>query len=332
MVPTGSQVGEACRLVYLGDTEIPGGQIYTDSFLQPSINSAYRILYDTLARADHRIPRRMAYYNLPAYTTSLTPADIGISNMGGPKELWHRSVGSTFQATIAAFNIKTNTTPSSVDLTLAGGVGSLSQGAQVVTFNFDSNVTQDINDMWHVEIVDANTIRLLGCSALDATGSGVGTTGVVSTSPETYSVEPNSTLRMEVQDPVGGASTTIGEWCWKDSRFRFPPCTSARQLKILYMISGDPPVNLSDSYGIDNSLDFLAAYASGLAANAKGAAGTAERVFQLAVGNSTGDPGDGDVGFLGQYMRPQVKIQQNVRVVMPPFRQKRNTGWGGLNW
>jgi len=332
MIPTGSMIAETARLVYLGDTEVPGGQIFTDSILQPSINSAFRTLMDNLRRSDDRTPRRMGFYNLPAYTTSLTPADMGIANMGGPKELWHRSVGSTYSATVAAFNDKTNTTPRSVDLTISGGTSSFSAGAQVVTFNFDSSVTQDINDMWHIQVVDANTIRLLGCAAQDADGDGVGTTGVVSTSPEDYSPQPNATLRLEIQDNIGGASTTISEWAWKDGRFRFPPCTSARQLKILYMISGDPPLNLGDPYGIDNSLDFLASYAAGLAANMKGYKGMAGDIFRLAVGREDGDPKDGDAGFLGQYMRPQVKQQQNVRVVMPPFRYKRNTGYGGLEW
>ncbi len=319
-------------MTHLGDTEIPGGQIFTDAILNEPIRASYRVLYDNLLRQDNRTPRRMAYYNLPPYTTSITPADMGIANMGGPKELWHRSVGTTWTATIEAFNLKTNTTPASVDLTLTGGVGTLITGSQIVTFNFDSNTTQDINDMWHIEVIDSNTIRLLGCSALDATGSAVGTTGVVSNSPEDYSREPNSVLGYEILDNNGGASTTLNEWCWKDGRFRFPPCTSARQIKVLYLISGEPPVNLGDSYGIDNSLNFLAAYAAGLAANSKGAKGTAERIFTLAVGRADGDPKDGDAGFLGQYMRPQVKIQQNVRVVMPPFRRKRNTGYGGLEW
>ena len=213
MIPTGEQIAETARLVYLGDTEVPGGQLYPNGILGPAVNSAFRVLMDNLMRTDDRHPRRMAFYNLPAYTTSITPADMGISNMGGPKEIWHRSVGTTWAATIAAFNAKTNTTPSSVDLTLTGGVGSLVTGSQIVTFNFGSDVTQDINDLWHVQVVDSNTIRLLGCAAQDATGAAVGTTGVVSNSPEDYSQDPNSTQRLEVLDNVNGASTTLSEWC-----------------------------------------------------------------------------------------------------------------------
>jgi len=332
MIPTGQQIAETARLVYLGETEVPGGQMFTDAILNEPINTAYRVLIDNLMRTDDRHPRRMAYYNLPAYTTSITPEDMGIANMGGPKELWHRSVGVTWEATIEAFNAATKTAPSSVDLTLTGGVGDLSTGDQVVAFNFDSAVTQDINDMWRVEVVDGNTIRLLGCSAADATGAGVGTIGVISNSPEAFPAQPNSDLLLEIQDDPGDARSILSSWCFKDGRFRFPPCSTARQIKVLYLISGKPPDNLAQSFGVDNSLNFLASYAAGLAANARGTTGTAERIFTLAVGNPSGDPGDGDGGFLGQYLRPQVKIQQNVRVVMPPFRQKRNTGFGGLGW
>ena len=325
MIPTGEQIADEMRKTYLGELEIPGGQLYIDANIQNAIGTAVRLLYDQLMRIDDRKVRRTAYYNLPAYTTYLTPADMGIDNMGAPKELWDRKVGSTWSATVLAINVATATTPRSVSLTITAH--GLSTGAEVVAFNF-LGMTPDMGDIWHIEAVDADTIKLLGCAAQasSATPNGVGSTGVISNSTEDYPRDIVTQL-LEAEPRRIAPVSNLTQWAWKDAAFRFSPCSTARQLRISYQISGDYGSDLTLSVGINNSMEFLACYASGLAANARGSAVTAEKLFTLAVGDPSGDPKNADMGYLGALTRPQVNAEQNVRMIIPPFRNRRNTGF-----
>lgn len=273
---------------------------------------------------DERKARKTSYYNLPAFTSYVTPVAMGISNMGTPKALWERGVAQTFTATVAALNAATETAPPSVDLTITAH--GLTDGTQVIAFNF-SELTFDISDLWYIHAVDANTIRLLGCAAQDSgNGDAVGSTGVISTSNEDYPTVPNVEFKLELQ-PIRTLTGTVSQASWVDGAFRFIPPNADRQLKILYTVSGTPPTNLEDSIGIDNSMEFLACYGAALSANALGVSGIADRLFTMAVGNASGDPGNGDAGFLGQFLRPQIRTMQNERIICLPFRTKRNTGW-----
>jgi len=328
MIPTGSQIAEEARRTYIGETETPGGERFTDETLRAPIGAAYRILFSQLMRVDERKARRTAYYNLPAYTSYLSPSAMGLANLGAPKELWERSISTTATGTILAINAGTNTTPPSVDITVTAH--GLSTGAQIVAYNF-SGMTADINDIWHIEVVDANTIRLLGCTAQAAPATlliptvGVTSTGVITTSSEDFPGDPVTAL-MEVT-PRRSPNSKVNEWAWKDGAFRFAASSQARQLKISYMVSGDYGSDLNLSTGIDNCTEFIACYAAALATNAMGAGNTAAQLFTMAVGNPSGDPGEADAGYLGAFIRPQIKAAEHVRIQTPPFRPKRNTGW-----
>lgn len=327
MIPTGVEVAQLARETFLGETEIPGGQIFTDSILVGPINASYRLLYAQMMRIDERKARATAFYNLPAWTTYLSPVDMGLgTRMGAPKELWDRRVDTVWTATVLAINASTETTPSSVDLTVTNH--GLQTGAQVITYNF-RGMTPDISDVWHIEAVDANTIRLLGCTARAAATTpsnpttGVGSTGVVSNSNEDWPRDPIKQV-IEVEPRRQQVASNLTQWAWKDGIFRFPPSHTARQVKIIYAVSGDYGPDLTQSIGIDNSAEFLACYAAAIAANAKGAnPGTAPKLFEMAVGNTTGDPGNADGGYLGALIRPLVHAQENVRCIMPPYRPRR---------
>lgn len=328
MIPTGQQIVETAQITFLGDTEDPG-QLYPASILQHGINVGYRLLFSQMMRVDSRRARRLAYYNLPPFFNAVSPAAMGIANLGEPKEISERNVQTSWTGTIAAINAFTQSSPPSVDITIPSH--GLAAGIEIVAFNF-TGMTADMNDLYYIAVPDSNTIRLNGCSAEALTSGsppdvGIGSTGIISRSTEDFPFEPNMTPMLDVlsyQTP----NSFLGSWDWTGGVFKFPACSSARQIRVLYTISGEPPADLGASIGIDNSLDFLAAYSAALAANARGAdASVGQALFTIAVGNPAGEPGDGDGGLLGQFLRPSTKSLQNIRVVIPPFRQKRNTGW-----
>ena len=123
--------------------------------------------------------------------------------------------------------------------------------------------------------------------------------------------------------------STCNSYCWQGDVFRFRPATAARQLKIVHTISGDPDIsNLENTIGIDDAQDFLGYYTAGLALKSKGFDTVAQEKFVTACGDPSGECVPGSLGgFLLQITRPGVKSLQHERIILRPFRNKRNTGF-----
>jgi hypothetical protein len=319
--------------MHLGDTEVPGGQWAQDNYLQPFVSSSYQSLYRWLQRNHAQLVRRTSYFNLPVNTSYLTPTDAGIANLGQPENIFQRKAGTTWTGTVAAINAGTpGQSVSTVDITISD-TSALSSGQQVLAFGFvgsatatpATNISDDINDLWTITLVDGTTIRLNGCSAFGE----VGATGIISTGAEQWPNAPISRLYdfsgSEFQNNV--QSGQIQFWYWNLGVMRFTPCSEIRQLKIVYDLSGTAPT--SGTIGINDSLDALAAMTAALAARSKfGDSATCQELFMRAVGNPTGDTSAITGGYFAELAQIETQNLQKVRVVMPPFRNKRNAGWG----
>lgn len=323
MIPQVADVYELAR-IHLGDTAVPGGQIGTNPTLQRFWPSAWNSLYSYLDRNNNKRLRRTQFYNVPAYTSYLLPADIGIANMGRPEAIYDRTIQSTFAAVVLTVNAATSGVPSFIDITITAH--GLSAGQQVVAFGFGRDadtITDDINADWYISVPDANTIRLNGCGATDL-GSAVGSTGIISTGSEPFSIDPVPQLFDIESFPLNAGGGKLSQWMWANGIIRFVPSTSARQIRISYLLSGNPP--LSGSTGMDDCGEALSLYLAGVVAAAKSFSGKSQSLFLRAVGNPSGDT----VNVMGGafYALAQLGAQEinRTQIVVGRYRPRRNVG------
>ena len=330
MIPDVEDVYVLARM-HLGDTQIPGGQWALNNYLQPFFNSSYQTLFRWLQRNHAQLTRRTSYFNLPINTSYLKPSDAGINNLGQPEDIFQRKAGTSYDGTIAAINEGIpGQTVSSIDITISSTSG-LSSGQQVLTFGFfgdasaGTDISDDVNDLWTITVVDGTTIRLNGCAAFGNTGA----TGIVAIGAENWPNTPVKKLLDFGEDEFANQvqSGQIQYWYWNLGVMRFTPCDQIRQLKIIYDLSGTAPT--SGTIGMNDSLDALAAMTAALAARSKfGDNATCQELFMRAVGNPTGDTSAITGGYFAELAQIETQNLQKVRVVMQRYRQKRNTGWG----
>jgi hypothetical protein len=289
---------------HLSDDEIAAGQVFTDAKIQPFYKAAYSVLFRAMQNWQNPRVRREWFYNLPANTSVLAPATAGISNMGEIESIEERGIDSSFSVV--------NAVPGSGLLTITSDPHSFSTGDQVVVTGV-GGISDDINGIWTITVSNGTTFTLNGCTATGTYTSG----GVASKSAEEFS-ELDQKDRIE---SVEAPSDELGEFAWMGDVIRFRPCSKQRQLRIVFTLSGNAPTSTTASVGIDDSLDFLAAYTAYLAALAKGKRTTAMAMKELSIGY----PQDGGYGgLLGQFLEAGVLALQNQQWVRPPFRDPRS--------
>lgn len=329
MIPSVLDVNNAAR-AHLGDTEVFGGQLFTDSFLQPFFASAYQSLYTWLERNGGSKLRRTQFYNLPAYTGYLKPDSIGISNIGNPINIWDRPIGVALTSTVAALNAASPSTGGIPSIDLTATNHGLLAGQEVIVFGFvDGTVTDSINDIWYISVPNSNTIRLNGVES--GASDTLGATGITTTGSADWPVQPLRQLwDFTAENTNSGQSAALSWWHWAGSAFRFAPANTARQIKITYELSGDAPSN--GPIGLDDSLNALSAMTGALAARAKGFPQKAESLFVAAVGNAAGDTTNIRGGYFAEMAQIEARQSQMTRVIVPRYRRKRNTGPTAYSW
>lgn len=310
MIPSLGNVKSAVRSV-LNDLDMAGGQIATDANQQAFFAAAYRELYRVLELVENPKTVRSAYFNVPPLTSYAIPAGMGINNLGEPDRLSERAIQLTGNVTGAAVIAS----PPAVQLTIPAHPFSSGQTVQVYGI---VGLSDDVNDDFTITVIDANTISLNGAQPTGAWASG----GVVTYSGEDWVDLDDADAIIFNYPNVPGAA--LLQYVWLNDHFRWLPSTTTRQLRIYYLISGNPPTDNAVSIGIDDSLDYLSYRTAGLLARAKGFTMAAEACDSLAVGPS--GQADGTGGFLGQMTSLGIRRMQSVRVIPRRWRIKRNQG------
>lgn len=325
MIPQVSDILDRARF-HLGDTRLSGGQLFTDAFLQNGhFPAAYEALYRYLARCNAKRLRRTVYYNLPANTSYLTPAGMGLPNLSRPEAIWDRSIQTTISPVVSVVNAVAPGVPPSVDL-MYNNHGYLA-GQEVVTFGFGmtpGTIDDSANGSFYIGVPDVNTIRLLGCPALDQ-GAAVGSGGILSTGSEVFPVDPLWQLFDFVDWQLSAQNSQLSNWKWDEGAFHFIPANTNRQIRVTFMISGAAPP--SGSVYIDDSLDALALFTAASAASAKAPSkSTMSSLSIRAVGNPNLDSMRVMGGAFYELAQLGTQAIQMTRVVMPRWRPRRNMG------
>lgn len=303
MIPIRSDVTQAV-LSALGDTQASGGSIYTAAFQAPNLNRAFEEMFTRLKVMSAERVQREGFYVLPAYTGTFVPSLAGLTNFGGPVEIRERGSATTYAVSAA-----TPASPSAGLLTMT--VAALP--ANVVTGQMSEvygvlGISDDVNDAWCLTVNSTTSVALNGCAA-----TGTWTSGgqlVISTEQWTPKLNPVT----NTDDFPTTASSSLGMYCWQKGVLRFPTCSTARELRLLYYLSASLPVTAqaaSDSMGVDDCLNFLAARTAQYCAESKGNAKAP--VFQQQADY-----------FLGLMVQDAgLQLQLGASIVPPPFRSRR---------
>lgn len=322
MIPLRGDVGQAVRGM-LGDTQVAAGQLYTNDFQVPFLNLAYQELWSRGSMCGLDRVQREGYYLLPAFTGIFNPVSAGLTNFREPVEIWERGSATAFAVTNAQ-----PATPAAGQLTLTLGSSlpaNVTSGTMLEVYSV-GGISDDVNDSWTVTVNSPTSIVLNGCTAAGTYTSG----GTVVYSTEQWSgpLDPQQTTDSFPFNALPGNSTPgqtiLGMYCLQNGRIKFPACTTTREIKLEYLLSGTlslttPGSNANDSMGIDDSLTFLAM-----------------RTAQHA-GFSKGNPRWKDAQEMANihiqlFLSEAVRDMQvsGERIVPQLWRPKRNVRW--LGW
>lgn len=333
MRPTLNQIYAAIRR-HTGDTEVAGGQQFTDGFCLPGVQSAWNVLYSTLVQRDLSQAQRDTFFNVPAYVGQLTVGALGVADMGQPVIIYERSIQGTIKITSIAAGETADGIPY-IDATLQSPHGITTPSQQVVVFRaagaFGAGISE-LNGAYSAVPQGASVLRLMGCYLTASAIAGYTTnSAILSWSNESFPRVP-MVQRDTPFNLIPTPQTFIGEWSWSRGQFLLRPAGVARQIRITYLIYDSIPDvwPATEPLPVDGSLDFLAHYAAAaLLQPLVGSSELVQHLYTKATGTSNGifdEPG----GFLKALLAPAVKqSQMEEQIIMPRFRPKRNVG--GLN-
>lgn len=280
---------------YLHDTQLVGGEIFTNSALQTHFNEAYRRMVNCMMGLSKRI-QRSVYVNLPASTTVLIPAGYGITDFSEPELLEERPAVSA-----VAIQSTTATTPVTVNST-SHGFGTAGQIVELTISGVSNSFAAW--GQWYATIVDANSYTLNG-SVTDGVAGG---SGGFASPTSTQAFTPMQSADLPGQCVDGQASQTLGCYVWANEQLQFRGALNPIQLRITYWASGTPPTNTTLNIGIDNCIDFLACATAANAARAQGWNDMADQLKSTAFGPT--QQGSDIGGLLGEFLSSQVKFMQ----------------------
>jgi hypothetical protein len=319
MKPTLEQCYNQSRAL-MGDDEVAGGQIFTDSALQPHTVQAIRELFRVLRGAQDPFVLADAYFVLPANTSVFDPATAGMFNLPEPEYVSWTTVPAGSPTAITNVVMTTGATPYATVTSPSHGIpiGSFPTVIIYGVLGFDQ--FNNINQSWAAQVIDANTIQCNGCTQTGTYVSG-GFTMAVNLTNQFIPMAPQDTIEnVAVLAPSPALSETI--YAWEGGVFRFLPSSMARLIKITYRMSGMVDTNPNAVVPIDDCQDYIATRAAGIAGKTRGASARGAELTMEAIG-PTG-MADGSGGILRQLLAVDIRNMQRIQYRQRPFRPRRN--------
>ena len=294
---------------YLHDTEIAGGEVWTNTALLVHFSEPYRTLFGRLMGASKQV-QRVVYITLPANTSILIPSVAGIVDMNAPEMVEERLAPSSI-----AIATTSTTTPISATTAAPHGLGA---NGTVIQGSISGVLgTSAPWGVWFVTVTGTSTFTLNGSSS-----DGVGGTGGALYRTSTNQFTEVSSLDLTAAGLDGPPQENLGCYLWLDGAFQFRGATQDVQLRITYYASGTPPTTSGYVINIDNARDFLGAATAANAAQANGWNSISDRLNAKAYGNPSDptNPGLLDVFMIGQVLA----LQRGPSRRQQAFRDKRS--------
>ncbi len=295
---------------WLNDTQVSGGEIFTDSKLRPFYSRAYRDMYRNMMGSGSRVTH-IVYAVLPAATTVLIPraAPYYITDMAEPELVEQRPANNSI-----AIADTSATTPITCTTVAPHGLG----GTGLVVAGQVTGVTLTMEPWgnWFATITSPTSFTLNGSMA--------GTVGLggLFYAQSTQQFWPVAPIDLPNQGLDGNVQTVIDTYLWANSQFHFRGANTDTELRITYYASGDPPTANTTVINVDDCLDFLAVATASFAALSNGWASMAASLDEQAYG---GPNEDRRGGLMGKFMNIQVLANQRGQQRRGlPFRDKRS--------
>jgi len=305
MICTSQNVFDASR-GFLNDTAVTGGEIFTNTALQPYFAETYRKMFNCLMGSSKRV-QRVVYLNFPALTTVLNPATYNIPDMAEPEMVEERPAQASIAITSTSITTPIVVTAPGHGLIIGSTVGGQISGVAGTTAPWGQ---------WFFDVIDANTFSLNG-SMTDGV-AGMGGIATIQSSVGWNEVFP---IDLSAQGLDGLPSSYLEVYLWLNEQFRFRGCTNIQQLRITYWASGTPPTNTSLNINIDNCIDFLSVATAAGGAYSRGWSPRGDELYARAYG-AGGEQCTG--GLLGDFIRIQVaSMQRGPQRRRLPFRPRR---------
>ena len=306
----------------LADTQIAGGELYTNNFLLSGYNvggtpgsgslfgEPYRTMYSKLLGSSRRV-RPTAYVVLPASTTVLIPSTYSIVDFSEPELI--EECAATSSIAVASTD---TATPINVTTSAPHGlpIGTLVEG--IVSGVAGTSAPWG---GWFANVTGASTFSLNG-SASD----GIAGTGgyFYPAGGQTFTTVFPCSFQSSLD---GTPQSVLGNYLWANGRLTFRGATSDILLRITYYASGTAPVNPNYVIWIDNCRDFLAHATAANAARAK----QWYSMYELLRNKAYGDPSHPEEdSLIDLFWRGQVLASQSgPSCRLMPFRDRRYR-WG----
>jgi len=307
--PTLTEVYEQTR-AECGDTEVAGGQIYTNSLLLPHVQSATRTLWRGLRNLATPRVQRTFFYTLPANTNTFHPSTALITDFSEPSGPVAQRGGLTSVAVSGAL-----------------------QGAMslAITCSTAHNLTTgDTVVLEQLGLSGSNILcTITVTSPTQFTANGVITTGpysgggfVVTSSNEFTALEYRQAIPSSTTRDSRGLAVAV----YQNGYFQFLPSNEDQQIRITYWSSAQVPTTGADQIAFNDCIDFLAKYAGSMACKAQGANDRAATLKEESVGPRFNDGIFG--GELRQLMQAAVRERQNLSPYERSPRPFREQGYG----
>lgn len=315
----------------LSDDEVPGGQIFTDAYLQPFMAEAWAGFMAAQAKWSLPYTLKETFVYVQPYQDYIDVAQAGLPNPKQLIEVW--SCGTPQLITQLPQSPAPSNDPVTGDVRITPvSVAGFTTGDKVGIYMDPRFYGGGINDSWTVR-VDGSFLVLLGCRAPIKAPGDYGTTlpGYV------FKASPNSWYEL-IPSPEDGhqpgdayADRTL-TWHYRGQAIYLGPrSASAQILSVVYRVSGDSSFVTSDSPVLeDDAANFLTEYICGVVAQAKGQPGW-QAYLRKAVGNDDGVI-TGDGGLIGEYIAGKVKEMQTQPQHKSRFRVKNYQQLVSRSW
>lgn len=310
--PTLQQVCDRARW-HLGDTQVSGGETYTNTLLIPWVQEAYEDMQRAVRNLQLIRARREGFLLIPAQTSQIDPT-IQLPDFMNLLSLDDRLLGDNHLITAVTLNSPTT---------------------GWITVTTSTSHGRAVGDQ--IEITGISGVRGVNCSMtingvpaanqFTAQCYGAGTPAYSANwSMMLYGTEsfwPVIQYGQILNQQTTGLVDRVMNVALLDKTIRYSPVQSAREWRVLYESDDGIPSATSDTMGLEDSLGFMSTWTAYKAARAKGAlAPMAQELKDQALGiNGSLDSVRG--GLLRALLMSIVRTSQRRIHARPKYRLRR---------
>ena len=315
MIPTSTNVFARAREL-VGDTDVAGGDLFTNTLLTPHLDFAVNAMFRALRHANSPQVNRREYVRVAPHQIRIDFDAAGVGDIAAINSVRDRSIGSSGAITALAYNTATG-------WRVTSAAHGRTTGDLVFLAGIETGPDPEmINVVWPISVVDADNFDLIGSpNKLASTTPYSGSGGVwYKTSGSDWSVpfEQVEGLRSTL-DSTGSFRTAYD---FAEDAIWIQGDNSERLIELYYKIAPENVVASAANLRVRNSLDYLAHMTAGMAQFSRGGDGTFNVNLAIGVGSASMLDERNPGGLLGSLVQMHAKAARR-RIHSQRFRSHR---------